>query len=73
MNKLEQIKNGMPSKQYQDYKQKYDDLDGLNGFVINSSSLSDIDEEKKDSGSAARFKWNHKSFLPWIHIGINHF
>ena len=56
MNKIER---GLPFKQYQDYKQKYDDLDGLNGFVINSSSLSDIDEEKKDSGSAARFKWNH--------------
>tara|TARA_S200002703_G_C3793894_1_gene245090 strand:+ start:1171 stop:2154 length:984 start_codon:yes stop_codon:yes gene_type:complete len=56
MNKIER---GLPFKHYQNYRHDDKRLPGLHGLVINSSSLSDIDEEKKDSGSAARFKWNH--------------
>ena len=56
MNKIER---GLPFKQYQNYRNTDSRLPGLNGLVINSSSLSDIDDDKKDSGSAARFYKNH--------------
>ena len=55
MNKIER---GLPFKQYQNFRYEDSRYPGLKGFVINSSSLSDIDEEKKDSGSPARFHWN---------------
>ena len=56
MNKIER---GLPFKQYQNYRNTDSRLPNLNGLVINSSSLSDIDDDKKDAGSAARFYYNH--------------
>lgn len=56
MNKIER---GLPFKHYQNYRNDDSRYPGLKGLVINSSCLSDIDDDKKDAGSPARFKWNH--------------
>ena len=57
---MRKIERNLSFKEYQNYREEAGVYPALKGLVINSSSLSDIDEEKeKDSGSAARFKYNH--------------
>ena len=57
---MRKIERNISFKEYQNYREQAGVYPALKGLVINSSSLSDIDEEKeKDSGSAARFKYNY--------------
>ena len=57
---MKKIERNLSFKTYQNYREEGGVYPALKGLVINSSSFHDIDEEKKkDSGSAARFKYNH--------------
>jgi hypothetical protein len=57
---MKKIERNISFKEYQNYREESGVFPSLKGLVINSSSLSDFDEEKeKDPGSGARFKYNH--------------